>query len=157
NETALQAQLQEHYPRAARFIAENSKTTQSFYAQLLGSLGWLFTLAQAWPRAYENGFSITRWVNRPNYKRHIVIVQADKRYRAIGAPMPSALIGLMTSHVLAQENTSTRELWLVLDELANLPKNPALLEWMSLGRSKGCRIVAGTQSISQIRQIYGPE
>jgi type IV secretory pathway TraG/TraD family ATPase VirD4 len=84
----------------------------------------------------------------------VLIVQADKRYANIGAPLCNALIALMTANILSQPNSSQRELWLFLDEMANLPKNDALFDWMSLGRSKGCRIVAGTQSISQLKKLY---
>ncbi len=153
-EATLYKELTQYYPRAARFITENSKTTASFFAQLLGSLGWIYTLAEAWPQAYKCGFSITQWVKDIDTNKPILMVQADKRYKDIGAPIANALIALMTSNILAQTNKSTRELWLFLDELANLPKNDSLAEWMSLGRSKGCRIVAGTQSISQLQQLY---
>lgn len=155
DEAVLRQNLEEHYPRAARFIQEQSKTTQSFFAQLLGSLGWIFTLAQAWPHACESRFSITQWVNTPETDKPVIIVQADKRYRDIGAPLCNALIALMTAQIIAQTNSSSRQLWLFLDELGNLPKNEALQDWMSLGRSKGCRIVAGTQSIAQLKAIYG--
>lgn len=154
DEVTLNKQLTQHYPRAARFIVENSKTTQSFFAQLLGSLGWIFTLAKAWPRAYENGFSINKWVEQVDTDKPIILVQADKRYKDIGAPLANTLIALMTANILSQCNDSKRELWLFIDELGNLPRNDALMEWMSLGRSKGCRIVMGTQSISQLKQLY---
>ena len=154
DEAVLQQHLQQYYPRAARFIVEQSKTTQSFFAQLLGSLGWIFTLADAWPKAYEGGFSITQWIETPDTEKPIIIVQADKRYRDIGAPLCNALIALMTANIISQTNSSHRELWLFLDELANLPKNDSLFNWLSLGRSKGCRCVAGTQSIAQLKQIY---
>ena len=155
DEAILRAQLEQHYPRAARFIQEQSKTTQSFFAQLLGSLGWIFTLAEAWPHAYEGGFSLMQWVSSPDTDKPVIIVQADKRYKDIGAPLCNALIALMSAHIIAQTNSISRELWLFLDELGNLPKNDALFDWMSLGRSKGCRIVAGTQSMSQLKDIYG--
>jgi len=154
DEKTLSTQLAEHYPRAARFINQGSKTTQSFFAQLLGSLGWIYTLADAWPQAYQGGFSITQWAGQTDTDKPVIIVQADKRFKDIGAPVANALIALMTSNILAQTNTTTRELWLFLDELANLPRNDSLMEWMSLGRTKGCRIVAGTQSVSQLKQIY---
>lgn len=154
DEAMLNNLLTQHYPRAARFITKNSKTTQSFFAQLLGSLGWVYTLANAWPCAYQNGFSITQWAQQPNTDKPVILVQADKRFKDIGAPIANALIALMTSNILAQTNTTKRELWLFLDELANLPRNDSLMEWMSLGRSKGCRLVAGAQSISQVQQIY---
>jgi hypothetical protein len=157
DEMTLQAQLGTHYPRAARFIVEGSKTTQSFFAQLIGSLGWIYTLSDAWPKAYENGFCVRDWVNHPQTDKPVIIVQADKRYKDVGAPLASTLIALMTSHILAQTNSAKRELWLFIDELANLPKTPALTEWMSLGRAKGCRIVAGTQSIAQLKHLYGEQ
>lgn len=154
DESKLRVLLGEYYPRAQRFIVEESKTTQSFFAQLDGSLGWIHTLAEAWPKAFENGFSMKEWVEDPNSNKPIIIVQADKRYKDIGAPVANTLIRLMTSHILSQTNCLSRELWLFIDELANLPKNEALGEWMSLGRSKGCRICGGTQSISQLKEIY---
>ena len=157
DEPTLQSQLSQYYPRAARFIVEGSKTTQSFFAQLVGSLGWIYTLADAWPKAYEDGFCVRDWVSDPETKKPVIIVQADKRYKDIGAPLANTVIALMTSHILAQTNSADRELWLFIDELGNLPKNPALAEWMSLGRSKGCRICGGTQSISQLKHIYGEQ
>lgn len=157
DEATLQSQLSAHYPRAARFIVEGSKTTQSFFAQLIGALGWVYTLAEAWPKAYEHGFCVRDWVSNTDTDKPVIIVQADKRYKDIGAPLANTLIALMTSHILAQTNSAERELWLFIDELGNLPKNPALSEWMSLGRSKGCRICGGTQSISQLKHIYGEQ
>lgn len=157
DETVLQSQLSQYYPRAARFIVEGSKTTQSFFAQLVGSLGWIYTLSEAWPKAYEDGFCVRDWVSNEATAKPVIIVQADKRYKDIGAPLANTLIALMTSLILAQTNSADRELWLFIDELGNLPKNPALAEWMSLGRSKGCRICGGTQSISQLKHIYGEQ
>lgn len=157
DEATLQSQLSQYYPRASRFIVEGSKTTQSFFAQLVGSLGWIYTLSDAWPKAYEQGFCVRDWVSNSDTDKPVIIVQSDKRYKDIGAPLASTLIALMTSHILAQTNSSKRELWLFIDELGNLPKNPALAEWMSLGRSKGCRICGGTQSISQLKHIYGEQ
>ncbi|MEI8616193.1 type IV secretion system DNA-binding domain-containing protein [Shewanella sp. PP-He15 brown] len=157
DETIFHSELELYYPRATKFIVEDSKTTQSFYAQLLGSLGWIITLAEAWPKAYENGFSVRDWVNNAQTDKPIIIVQADKRYKNIGAPLANTIIAIMTGHILAETNSTGRELWLFIDELGNLPKNLALIEWMSLGRSKGCRICAGTQSISQLKHIYSEQ
>ncbi|WP_218417922.1 type IV secretion system DNA-binding domain-containing protein [Alteromonas lipotrueae] len=157
DDVTLHSQLEAYYPRAARFIVEGSKTTQSFFAQLIGSLGWIYTLAEAWPKAYDDGFCLRDWVVNPDTDKPVLIIQADKRYKEIGAPLCNALIALMTSHTLALTNAPNRELWLFIDELGNLPKNPALLEWMSTGRSKGARIVAGTQSIAQIKRDFEGE
>ncbi len=157
DEATLHAQLTAYYPRAARFIVEGSKTTLSFFAQLIGCLGWLYTLSEAWPASCKDGFCLRDWVVKDNTDKPVLIIQADKRYKDIGAPLCSTLIALMTSHTLALSNTPRRELWPFIDELGNLPKNPALLEWMSLGRSKGSRIIAGTQSLAQIKRDFDSE
>jgi type IV secretory pathway TraG/TraD family ATPase VirD4 len=149
--------LEEHYPRTSVFIKEESKTTQGFFIDIATSLDFIHELAQAWPTSYEKGFSITQWAKNDQSKIQTVIVQADKRFNSIGAPLCNAMIGLMTATILTQENSFKRELWLCLDELANLPPNPHLLDWLSLGRSKGCRCLAGTQSVSALQQesMYG--
>lgn len=156
-EAELLVLLEQYYPRASRFIVENSKTTQSFYATLLGYLGFIYTLAEAWPQSYENGFAITVWTANEQSQQQTVIVQAHDTYKDVGAPVCSAMISLMTATALSQSNSFSRELWLCLDELSNLPANPSILEWLSLGRSKGCRCLAATQSLSALRDasLYG--
>ena len=66
-----------------------------------------------------------------------------------------AVFSMMTSHVLSLPDSSTRQIWLVLDELAAIPKNNTLEQWLSRGRSKGGRTIAGVQSLSQLQSIYG--
>ena len=149
--------LEEHYPRASTFIMKESKTTQGFFIDIATSLDFIHELAKAWPRAYEKGFSVTHWIKHEKSKVQTVIVQADKRFNHVGAPLCSAMIGLMTASILSQSNSFKREIWLVLDELANFPPNSYLLEWLALGRSKGCRCLAGTQSVSALQkeEMYG--
>jgi type IV secretory pathway TraG/TraD family ATPase VirD4 len=63
----------------------------------------------------------------------------------------------LTSLMLSKPDGHSKNTWLVLDELGNLPKNDSLKELLSLGRSKGCRLIAGTQSISQLHEKYGEQ
>jgi TraM recognition site of TraD and TraG len=44
---------------------------------------------------------------------------------------------------------------LFIDEFANLPRNTYIKKWLELARSRGARSVICTQSISQLREIYG--
>jgi len=148
----LKKLLEVHYPRAAIYIEENSKTTQGFMTTLTSSLSWVFSVAKAWPDS-KDGFSIKRWVHEDNQKT-TVIIPNDSLYRAISGPLCNALISLMTSHVLALPDDNSRRLWLALDELGNLPRSESLTSWLSLGRSKGARTIAGTQAISI---LYDPE
>lgn len=148
--------LQRHYPIAASFVIDGSKTTQGFYVNLIAELSWIETLAIAWGDSDKPKFSIREWVCS-NQKKvpNTVIVQSDPRYKSIGAPLCNALLSLMTKHFLSLPMKNTRDTWLFIDEMANLPPNPSIKMWLELARSRGGRAVFGTQSISQIKNNYG--
>lgn len=150
----LHGHLLQHAPQAAAMVAPESKASLSIQVTLATNVAWFATLARAWPTTGKRGFSVRRWV-AGRYRPRAVIVQADPRYNSIGAPLCAALTTLVSQQVLALPDSNTRRFWLFLDELGNLPALPALLRWMSTGRSKGCRTVAGTQAISQLRERYG--
>jgi type IV secretory pathway TraG/TraD family ATPase VirD4 len=148
--------LQRHYPVAASFVVEGSKTTQGFYVNLIAELSWIETLAVAWGDSDKPKFSIREWVNNNHKKvRNTLIVQSDPRYKTIGAPLCNALLSLMTKHFLSQSMKNVRDTWLFIDEMANLPPNPSIKMWLELARARGGRAVFGTQSISQIKNNYG--
>ncbi|GGN37520.1 MULTISPECIES: type IV secretion system DNA-binding domain-containing protein [Marinomonas] len=147
--------LQRHYPIAASFVVEGSKTTQGFYVNLIAELSWIETLAVAWRDSDKPRFSIREWVNSNHKKvRNTLIVQSDPRYKSIGAPLCNALLSLMTKHFLSQPMRNVRDTWLFIDEMANLPPNPSIKMWLELARARGGRAVFGTQSISQIKKNY---
>jgi hypothetical protein len=146
--------LKNFYPIASTFIQEESKTTQGFYINLIGELNWIEDLALAWPKPQKNGFSIKQWVQNESDKK-VVIIQSDARYDAIGAPLCNSIISLMTRFYLALEEGVERRTWLFIDEFANLPVNPSIQKWLELARSRGARSVLCTQSISQLRELYG--
>ncbi|MGO2356168.1 MAG: type IV secretion system DNA-binding domain-containing protein [Marinomonas foliarum] len=156
SQTEMLSLLQRHYSIAASFVAEGSKTTQGFYVNLIAELSWIETLAVAWGDSDKPKFSIREWVSS-NHKKvpNTVIVQSDPRYKSIGAPLCNALLSLMTKHFLSQPMKNTRDTWLFIDEMANLPPNPSIKMWLELARSRGGRAVFGTQSISQIKNNYG--
>lgn len=147
--------LELHYPIASSFIIENSKTTQGFYVNLISELSWIETLAMAWNKNELPEFSIRDWVAAKGKKEpQTIIIQADERYEAMGAPICNALLSLMTTYFLSQPQKDSRPTWLFIDEMANLPANPDLIRWLELARSRGGRALLGTQSISQIRSNY---
>ncbi|MBJ7557020.1 type IV secretion system DNA-binding domain-containing protein [Marinomonas spartinae] len=152
----MQSLLEQHYPIASSFVVENSKTTQGFYVNLISELAWIETLAQAWAGSDQSKFSIRDWIASKDKKcPQTIIVQSDERFDSIGAPVCNALISLMTTYFLVQTQEGALPTWLFIDEMANLPANPDLIQWLELSRSRGGRTVLGTQSISQIKSIYG--
>mgnify|MGYP000043444069 CR=1 FL=1 len=149
----LKELLGEVYPSAANLIAEGNKTTFSIYSKLSPNLRWVHTLARAWPKSSEHSFSIKSWLEGSTKKQ--IIVQSDEQYRTVGKPLCNTLFAMMASKMQSQGNVKSKETWLVLDELANLPKSEMLQKWFSVGRSLGCRTISGLQSYSQLREIYG--
>lgn len=84
-----------------------------------------------------------------------VIVQTNPSYRNMSQSLFSAALSMLTNQILALPDCSRREVWLVLDEIAAIPKNDSIEVWLSRCRSKGARTIAGTQSVSQLQSIYG--
>lgn len=152
---SLRSALDRHYDRASRFVENESKTTHGFISTLMTDVAWLYSLDKAWADTGKSLFSIRDWLDGKEPKIKKIIVQAHPELKYVGAPLCNAMIGLMTKIVTAKPDHGAAHIWLVLDELGNLPKNDSLKEWMSIGRSKGCRTLAGTQSISQLHQTYG--
>lgn len=152
---SLRSILDRYYDRASRFVEDESKTTHGFMSTLMTDAAWLYSLDKAWRGTGKKLFSIRDWLGGKEPKIKKIIIQAHPELRYVGAPLCNAMIGLMTTIVTAKPDNEAANTWLVLDELGNLPKNDSLKEWMSIGRSKGCRTLAGAQSISQLHKAYG--
>jgi len=150
----LKELFDKYYPKASKLLSENSKTTDSFIMELTTQLSWLDSVAKFWTKESNYQFSITQWVQR-KYSFTSLIIPNDPKYSAIAAPVCSAILSIIVREVLDLPDDNQRKFWFVLDELADLPKTKALEKWLSLGRSKGARTIAGTQNISQIQSIYG--
>lgn len=72
-------------------------------------------------------------------------------------PIISAWIDIVCSSILSLEEDKKRKVWLFLDELASLDNIGSLDDALTKGRKNGLRVVAGVQSVSQLKQIYGRE
>jgi len=143
-----------YYPKASKLIAENSKTTDSFFMELTTQLNWLDSVAKVWTNNSKHRFSISRWV-KGKYNTKSLIIANDPKYSSISSPLCSAVLSIVVREVLSLPDNNSVKYWFVLDELADLPKTESLGKWLSLGRAKGARTIAGTQNISQIQAVYG--
>lgn len=149
----LKVNFFKHYPEADKFIEKDSKTTQGFMTVLTTQLSWIRTVAQYWTNESKFRFSIKKWLVG-DYGNRQIIFPNIARYSHISSPLCAAAISLLTDELLSKED-SKAPIWLILDELADLPKTTSLIKWLSLGRSKGARTIAGTQNISQVYSKYG--
>jgi type IV secretory pathway TraG/TraD family ATPase VirD4 len=72
-------------------------------------------------------------------------------------PLISGFVDIICTGALSLSPSSDRRLWLFLDELASLDSLSSLGDALEKGRKHGLRIVAGLQSIAQLRRIYGKD
>ena len=98
-------------------------------------------------------FSISGWLTRND--KTTLIVQGDLASPLMGQALITAFMSVMSSYILTAEDNEEQKTWLVLDELATLNRSRSFERWLALGRSKGCRTIAGTQLMSQLHSIYG--
>jgi energy-coupling factor transporter ATP-binding protein EcfA2 len=148
----LQKKLQIHFPEAALFADPENKTSASVLGVVASQLSWLQYVSQV-KSSSKSKFSVNYWVNSHETKK--LIVQTNTAHRSMSQSIFSALFSMLTNHVLSLPDCKEREVWLVLDELGAIPQNTSLEQWLSRGRSKGARTIAGTQSVSQLQSIYG--
>ena len=156
-EHILRELLDMNYKGAVRYIEPDSKTTQGFFSTLMADVAWINSVAGNWKKTNKNSFSIRDWLEGKNPKIKKIIIQSHPQFKFVGAPLCNAMLGILTSLMLSKPDGYSKNTWLVLDELGNLPKNESIKEWLSLGRSKGCRLIAGTQSTSQLHEKYGEQ
>lgn len=153
DDESLKELLEVSYPAAARLISPDSKSTQSIRSVISAQLGWISTMNL---KSGQKQWSITNWLNDSHSREHVVFQPSNLR-RAKSRSMINALMSVISQRVLARKDEDSEKLWLVVDELGNLPRSTSLENWLTLSRSKGGRTIAGTQSLSQIRSVYGPE
>lgn len=144
--------LEKYHKQSATLIKPDSKTTLSIRSMLATKLAWLKEMT-GYVSNTEPDFSISGWLTRND--KTTLIVQGDLASPLMGKALITALMSVMSSYVLTAEDNEEQKTWLVLDELATLNKSKSFERWLALGRSKGCRTIAGTQLMSQLYSIYG--
>lgn len=88
-------------------------------------------------------------------KRTVVFIEYDlKRGNAL-APMYGILIDQALKNALGGRGDTRKNVYLLLDEWALLPKLKYAADSLSFGRSQGVKVMAGIQNISAIEDLYG--
>lgn len=105
------------------------------------------------PSTGAEGFSIRKWVQteEPGW---LWLPYRDDQLSSI-KPLIACWIGEAVNATLSLRPSGERRLWIITDELASLGMIASLSDGLTKGRKYGLRVVAGLQSVSQLRQIYG--
>jgi len=154
---ALLGLARTHHPAAVQLLSEpSSKTTMSILTTFKAHLHSIEALAEAWDECNDKLFPVSRWLSETEPTVPIV-VQRDGRYPQLSNAWISGLIGLIASHVGSPSfsESTTRRVWLFLDEFPQLEQMEDFSALLDLGRSKGVCVVLTAQDTSQIRIRYG--
>jgi type IV conjugative transfer system coupling protein TraD len=135
---------------AASLVSSSiEKTALSFRSMLATYLKCL-----KYVKDEEKPFSIRQWVQDDNKINWLFISSLADSHETL-KPLISMWLDLAANSLMSLAPSYTRRIWLIFDELASLHKLPYLPNAFAQSRKFGGCIVAGIQSISQLRKVYG--
>lgn len=134
------------------YISGNGNQTQGVNSYIGSVLRKMFVgpFAEA---DTDREFSMMHMVNG-NQKKVVFIEYDLKRGNAL-APMYGILIDQVLKHALGGRQDVRKNVYMLLDEWALLPKLRHAANSLSFGRSQGVKVMAGIQNISAIEELYG--
>jgi hypothetical protein len=151
----------EREPATAVFLDtsqdETRKQAMSFYLVLTANALPVVSACARMGSAKGPGVSFRQWVAAGNASQ-VLILRQSQRYPELSATI--ARLGLKFVADTAADRTSETTpapVWLMLDELPQIGKTPAVPRLAAIGRSAGIRLVVTVQSPAQLREIYGAE
>lgn len=100
----------------------------------------------------DNSFSMRKFVR--NRGGNAIFIEYDIASGEVFEPIYRILFDLALKEAMSQEETSGN-VFLIADEFKMIPKLQHIGNALNFGRSKGIKILAGIQSISQLEAIYG--
>ena len=103
----------------------------------------------------QGDFSIVDFL-QDDKKGNLYITWKEEQAESL-KPLITAWADVIMGTILSLPPSSKRAIWVFLDELASLDALSSLTDAVEKGRKHGLRIVAGLQTISQIRDIYGKD
>jgi len=110
----------------------------------------------------DGDFSFKKWANNINDKSSIFLI-ADPKYLDILLPTYKTIIEVVSSELLSMPDNEHRpngeqnEIFFWLDEFPRFKKLQKIVDLMTLGRSKGGKVVWAAQTDKQLEKEYGKE
>lgn len=110
------------------------------------------SVAAAWDRA-PNAVSLGDWVRG----EFVLVLGNDESVRAPLDAINRAIVQRATELILNLPESSTRRVWLFLDEVREAGKLAGLRPLLNKGRSKGACVVLGFQAVEGLWAEYGKD
>lgn len=152
----LQQIIQVSYPEAWRPVEIASRTTQSILITLSAYMAQVHDMARVWGNA-EDGFSITEFLADDYQGLRTVVLQGNQKFTEMQNAIVNGIMAMASAHINspAMTDSTSRRIWVYLDEAPQLKKAEWIQAIVAVGRSKGVRALLGVQDVAQLRQIYG--
>lgn len=150
---------EKYYPPAVQAVADaESKTTQSIAINLVAFLADVYELGQAWGGMPDDKrISFEKWWRGEYTSLDTIILQGSAEFSGIASAYIGGIVRFLAQLTASPsfEESKTRKNVIVIDEFAQLGRIDKIEKFLEIGRSKGCSLVAATQTFSQVREIYG--
>lgn len=149
-------EFKKYYPLALKIYHEESKTTDSIEFTLISNLSHLKQYAEAWPST-NGGFSLTEWIKDDSDEKPILLLQLNKAFPTLSDTYICAILNVLSQLILSPsfQDSSSRRVHFILDEIAQLPYLEQLKNLCALGRSKGICVWLGIQDFDLLVDKYG--
>ena len=147
-------------PEVANMIQQRGEEPATFILSLLFNLtahvGATVRRFARMENARARRMSLREWATATGWRRPIVL-RYDLQRRERSANFVKFALRLLAGTLLGDEVEDGRDarVWLFLDEITRIGRSDALIDLVSLGRSRGVRSVASLQSPAQLRDVYG--
>jgi len=147
-------------PEVANMIQTRGEEPATFILSLLFNLtAHVGATARRFARmenARARRVSLRAWATATAWRRPIVL-RYDLQRRERSASFVKLALRLLAGTLLGDEVEDGRDgrVWLFLDEVTRIGRSDALIDLVSLGRSRGVRSVVSLQSPAQLRDTYG--
>lgn len=147
-------------PEVANMIQQRGEEPATFVLSLLFNLtahvGASVRRFARMENARARRLSLRRWATATTWRGPIVL-RYDLQRQERSANFVKLSLRLLAGTLLGDEVEDGRDarVWLFLDEVTRIGRSDALIDLVSLGRSRGVRSVASLQSPAQLRDAYG--
>ena len=154
--------IERESPQAYSLISggAQSKTTASFLATISSFLTQVINLGVASDNLKKSAagkqWSVNSWLSDASPTPRVAVLGFRPSAKAISQAWGSSLIEQIVLKLsdLPDVSPDQRRIWLILDEVPKLGQVPSITDALETLRSKGVRVILGTQGIDQIEETY---
>ncbi|WP_066687439.1 type IV secretion system DNA-binding domain-containing protein [Caulobacter sp. CCH9-E1] len=144
---------------SARMFEQGAERATSSVLFMLSRCVQLLQYLRASPNEAKV-FSFREYFSALDEKRGFrpwIFVPRQEQYFAATRPLLACFLECAATAILGLSPDPSRRVWLMLDELADLPKVENLSRLLPQGRKFGASVVLTFQAIGQMRDRYGPD